>query len=603
MSFKSRKTRWFETYTPRDLTVYAIEALARTGTVELYHDIWSANTRDTDYIRSVINDFLRLAQKFEKDLPTSLRPPKTQAVSPEHLAESALKTLRKWGADLFRLKRNAVRTAGEIEQLEQLKELLLAIPDHDLDFKWIDQQSHVLYKKIFYCPAGEFKPPSGQKTVVKIFPGEKQDFILLIDTPDHQEIAEATSTLIGCNEVLIPAWLTNTSSHRIEAISAKINLLKEKQKSIQTRLQDHNENQEIKEALASVRLLNWYLDNLRASSHDKKLCHVVGWTSAESANDLEKVLKAADIDAVVLFSEKPLALNPPVHAHHPWWIKPFTLFVNFVGTPGSHEIDPTPLLAFVVPLLFGYMFPDVGHGLVLLVVGLLISKRIPEARFLIPCGIAAIGFGVIFGDVFGQHDIIEPIWLKPFEDPLLVLTIPLFAGALLITTGLIFSGIQSHWRGELKRWLQIEAPVVLLYLVLILAIFWLDALWLLPPIILWYMLGTMTGCPNKAACLFSGLGILLESTLRLALNSLSFIRVGAFALAHSGTSYAANLIGDMIDNTFLTIIFFILSHTFIIVLEGLIVFVQTSRLILFEFFIRFLKAEGQVFRPLHGLDQ
>jgi V/A-type H+-transporting ATPase subunit I len=77
--------------------------------------------------------------------------------------------------------------------------------------------------------------------------------------------------------------------------------------------------------------------------------------------------------------------------------------------------------------------------------------------------------------------------------------------------------------------------------------------------------------------------------------------VGAFALAHSGTSHAANLLTEMVDNPVLSVMVFVLSHIFIIVLEGLVVFVQTSRLIVFEFFIRFLRAEGRVFKPLRGL--
>lgn len=43
-----------------------------------------------------------------------------------------------------------------------------------------------------------------------------------------------------------------------------------------------------------------------------------------------------------------------------------------------------------------------------------------------------------------------------------------------------------------------------------------------------------------------------------------------------------------------------LGNLFIIVVEGQVVFVQTTRLVLFEFFIRFLRAEGRVFKPLRG---
>jgi V/A-type H+-transporting ATPase subunit I len=44
----------------------------------------------------------------------------------------------------------------------------------------------------------------------------------------------------------------------------------------------------------------------------------------------------------------------------------------------------------------------------------------------------------------------------------------------------------------------------------------------------------------------------------------------------------------------------VLGNLFAVVLEGLVVFVQTTRLILFEFFTHFLRAEGRLFRPVAG---
>jgi len=44
----------------------------------------------------------------------------------------------------------------------------------------------------------------------------------------------------------------------------------------------------------------------------------------------------------------------------------------------------------------------------------------------------------------------------------------------------------------------------------------------------------------------------------------------------------------------------LLGNIIVIVLEGLVVSIQTTRLILFEFFIRFLQASGRVFKPLVG---
>ena len=93
------------------------------------------------------------------------------------------------------------------------------------------------------------------------------------------------------------------------------------------------------------------------------------------------------------------------------------------------------------------------------------------------------------------------------------------------------------------------------------------------------------------------LGEMLELIMQLAINTLSFARTGAFALAHAGLSVAvvelAKVAGDIGYWPML-----VLGNGFVIALEGLVVSIQTTRLILFEFFIRFLRASGREFRPL-----
>jgi V/A-type H+-transporting ATPase subunit I len=86
--------------------------------------------------------------------------------------------------------------------------------------------------------------------------------------------------------------------------------------------------------------------------------------------------------------------------------------------------------------------------------------------------------------------------------------------------------------------------------------------------------------------------------MQLVLNTVSFIRVGAFALAHAGLSLAFNIMADSSASIVITMLILLLGNVVVIVLEGLVVSIQTTRLVLFEFFIRFLQANGRVFKPL-----
>ena len=75
-------------------------------------------------------------------------------------------------------------------------------------------------------------------------------------------------------------------------------------------------------------------------------------------------------------------------------------------------------------------------------------------------------------------------------------------------------------------------------------------------------------------------------------------RIGAFALAHAGLGGAVIAMMDVADNIATQSLIWILGNIIALTLEGLVVSIQTSRLVMFEFFRRFLRAEGRLFRPL-----
>jgi V/A-type H+-transporting ATPase subunit I len=105
---------------------------------------------------------------------------------------------------------------------------------------------------------------------------------------------------------------------------------------------------------------------------------------------------------------------------------------------------------------------------------------------------------------------------------------------------------------------------------------------------------------SRLKALPMAVGDLLMSAFELVMNTLSFLRVGAFALAHAALSSAVMTLADAAESLWLIGLIILVGNVFGVVLEGLLVFVQTTRLVLFEFFIRFLRAEGRLFRPVGG---
>jgi V/A-type H+-transporting ATPase subunit I len=265
--------------------------------------------------------------------------------------------------------------------------------------------------------------------------------------------------------------------------------------------------------------------------------------------------------------------------------------------PGAGGADPSVLLALAVPLMFGYMFGDVGQGLVLAVVGWSLRHRLPLLRLLVPGGLAAAAFGVVFGSVFCVEGLVPPLWLHPIEHPLPVLLVPIVGGAGLLALGLLLGGLEAWWETRLDRWLREDAPLVATYAGLLLGFAWRPGWWIAAAGVAWALVAALIERTTAKSAL-AALGELAERTVQILINTLSFARVGAFALAHAGLASAVVALSQASDNALVAALVLALGNALILVVEGLVVSIQTTRLVLFEFFTRFFRAEGREFRPL-----
>ena len=356
------------------------------------------------------------------------------------------------------------------------------------------------------------------------------------------------------------------------------------------------------QALGELHKLSWFLKNVPLLPVSGNFAWITGWTSDRKGNRLRKAVTLQGSRAILHFPDAPEDAPPPLLLQNPWWAKPFEIFARLLGMPGQDEADPSRVLALLAPLLFGYMFGDVGQGCILLMAGVWLQGRWPRLRFLVANGASAMGFGLVVGGVVGREDLIPALWLHPIEEPLPVLAVPWLAAVFIMLTGLMLKAMESRWRGDWVRWTHMEAPVIGVYLGIVSAFLFQNAfgLILIGSSLTWFIVGSLLLCSGKMLRAFAALGALLEAVLQLMLNTVSFVRVGAFALAHAGLSTAFNIMADNAESLAVFLLILLLGNLIVIVLEGLVVSIQTTRLILFEFFIRFLQANGRVFKPLRG---
>ena len=597
MALRPAQARWFETYVPRGQTVRATGVLADTGVVQLELDPRLDEMPDLERLRFFLDRFEPLAEEHAEDLPAGIAHPTALVGDSAHIANQALHRLRVWSAQVDYAREHLAQLRAEHDHLVLLAECLEAMHPAGIDLEGVFRETRFLCKCLFACPHGCTLAPELQGVVERVAHGPRHVFLYFVGAPEQRDLVSRLVVEAECEQVGIPAWLSGDHAQQKHLLLAQLADRVHEIAQQDAHLRALRKDAQVAEARANVETLRWYLEHAAHTLGERKLCHVTGWTTCAEPQRLQQALHEAGIEAMVRFPEPPADAAVPVALLDAWWARPFQPLLRMWGTPGGAEVDPSGLLAVVVPLLFGYMFPDVGHGLVLALFAAVFWKRWPQIRFLIPCGLSAMVFGLLFGDVFGFDDLIPALWLKPLQHPLAVLVVPLLFGVVLMLLGLAFAGVAAAWRGELRTWLWLDGAVLLLYAGALLGLLVPAAFWLAAFALLQYLVGTLV-IERDPRALPAAFGQLLLSSFELAMNTLSFMRVGAFALGHAALSLAVMTLADEVEHPLAVALVLLLGNLFSLVLEGLLVYVQTTRLVLFEFFTRFLHEEGRLFRPL-----
>ena len=597
MVLRARAARWFELLTAREELAGVLRCLAATGAVELesHTDVSAAHV--LPQLRAALDEYRRLAQRYAQYWPAPVdaneRPKQHRA--PEQLADAALRQLRAWAATAEPLVERLRQLAVERAELVPLEQLLsrpdLALPDLAL----FTAAGPVLASRA-YTLAPETGalavPPS---VLVERVEAGTRSFLLALGIKEQISAFDDHLSALRARRISLPRELPAAPAAALAWISARKKAIDEESGRLQRELQKLDQTHDIGAALGSVSFIEWLVSHVPELTVTENFAWVTGWTSDASGALIEGALRRSDLQYLLRFAEAPQGLSRPVVLRNPAWLRPFELFCRLLGVPAEGDADPSLFVAMLAPLMFG----DVGQGAVLIVTGLALRRRYPALALLIPGGVAAVAFGFAFGSVFGRDDVLRPLWLRPIEHPLTLLVMSLEFGACVIVVGLLLEAVQYFWGGHARLWWRTRAGLVVSYLGVLGAALGRPTFWALPAGLVWFWVGSAAGVPAaRWRALGSAIGDSIETLLQLLVNTISFVRVGAFALAHAGLAAAIGGIVAGIEVPALAWLTLAVGNLVVICIEGLVVGIQTTRLILFEFFIRFLKAAGRPFRPL-----
>ncbi len=323
-------------------------------------------------------------------------------------------------------------------------------------------------------------------------------------------------------------------------------------------------------------------------------------------------------------------LAPPRGLDPPTLLRPggelrrsMTPLVQTYATVPYRDIDPTVPAGLAYVLMFAMMFGDAGHGALLVIAGLLLSRGWPPrlARFrsvwpfVIGAGVAASFFGLLFGEFFGPTGVVPVLWLAPLEEPLTLLAWALGVGAVLLA-GAYVVGAVNRWReGGWPLALVAASGIAgsalfaglgVLLLGGLVHLPWLVALGVLVAVaglVLAYI-GFLANTSGGAAGVTQATVELFDTVLRLGTNLVSFARLAAFGLTHAALGLVVweatvGLWNDGGVTVLAAVAVFLLGNAVAFALEALVAGVQALRLEYYELFSRVFTLEGRPFRPWH----
>lgn len=378
-------------------------------------------------------------------------------------------------------------------------------------------------------------------------------------------------------------------------------------------------------AYSKHQYLNKAYELRKYAGEDSFLFYLYGWVPKKERHAfIDDLCQTEDITVISRDPSEEPSLKPPTKLKNPWGINFFEQFVSMYGVPCYNELDPTPLVALTYTLFFGIMFGDVGQGIVLALAGLFayFKLKMPLGKIMTVIGISSTAFGFFYGSVFGNEE-----WIKGFNfhvlegnNTLFTLLFAAGVGILLIVGAMllnIINGIKQKnpqkiffdvnglaglvlFAGNITALLLMFVKKINLYSPLF------SVVCIVLPLICIFLreplgklcAGDKKWMPEKFGeyCM-ENIFELIEVFLSFLSNTISYVRIGAFAVSHAGMMLVVMSMSEMATGV-AHVLILVFGNILVIGLEGLIVGIQGLRLQFYEFFSRFYTGEGTVYEPI-----
>ncbi len=562
-------------------------------------------------------------------------------------------------ADEVKTERAALQKAAKDEQdALTLKDALKAVSGLSID---VGKVSHLERLKTIVAVVRTDGVDELRRSVPdSIFVAQKlneADSLVLVSVMEaDDERLEKTLKALEVRPLQIPAGLPQNPADAYKRLTEEAERARVEKEAVEKRLDDLRQRSErtilaTRELTAVARDL---LDEARASGEMNRFATISGYIPAKQEERFKALFERWMVYSEEVEGGEGHGGEVPTLLANPVGVRTFQLITGEQGTPGREEVDPTPLVSFVFPIFFGFMFGDVGHGIILTLVALLIRQRGTGSmrqwgNIFLAAGVSAIVFGALVGEFFGSalnlYQLLSPVTVHQIEiltHPLgvdtpntaaiqTVMVLAILIGVAHLTTGLSLDVFEALRAGEKVEAVVGKIPTLTMYLsgvgygiAFLGAGYSFDVLKSASP-------APLLGIPNNElgaislAILFPSMAVLFcgkavaikagklkggsfagalsdgglevfERISQFLSNTISYVRLAILLLVHAVLLLIVNRYFPLTDPVM--IVPWVVLNCLIVAFEAFVVYVQDLRLHIYEFFTKFYRGTGTPFRKI-----
>ncbi len=496
---------------------------------------------------------------------------------------------------------------------------------------------------------------AGRAVLVQL--GNDEGRIMAVSSKKGRFSLDTELKKYGFSAMEVPADFKGIPDEMLDSLNRQVEEAQKELELLETEKKNYAETHEKRliELLGAF-CVSKQIEEIQSRQESTSLVYrITGWVPAEDCNSFMRGLDELTSGRIAIREYHPTEVasvingteQVPVKLKHGTFISAFERMIFSYGSPLYGSIDPTPFVAVFFTILFGIMFGDCGQGLVFLIAGILMALKVIKvggwnkfAPVFMAIGTSSSIMGLITGEFFGTETVLEPfahfvtglfgeprapiLKVMPSSDPNSIKVIfgifgvTIALGIIINSIGLVVNVINKiiskKWGSAVFGKTGI-AGIAFYWYVLVFAARIVLAHHV-PALYDWIVIGATLffaafGEPFErlfdghrpvvengfGALVIGGVVELIEVVSNYLSSTISFVRVGAFALAHAVLGFIIEMMSEKCGHIG-GIAVLIVGNGIVVVLEGMIVAIQVIRLQYYEFFSKFFNETGTEFKPL-----